>query len=158
MDRWCAAYEGITISTITPSRHHTITPSHHHPFTSRGPAVAQAAGRLCGETEHDARATMEDGMAQEQGGITDNKQQSRYELEVEGGTAVLQYMERDGALYLTHTEVPPELEGQGIGGRIVKHALDDARSRGVKVAPWCPFVRAYVERHPEYKEIVLEEE
>lgn len=97
-------------------------------------------------------------MAQEQGGVTNNEQQSRYELEVDGGTAVLQYMERDGALYLTHTEVPPELEGQGIGGRIVKHALDDARGRGMKVAPWCPFVRAYVDRHPEYKELVLEGE
>ena len=97
-------------------------------------------------------------MADDQGGVTDNADQSRYELAVNGQTAVLQYMERDGALYLTHTEVPPELEGQGIGGRIVKHALDEARSRGVKVAPWCPFVRTYVERHPEYKEIVLREE
>ena len=97
-------------------------------------------------------------MAQEQGGITDNKQQSRYELPVEGGTAILQYMERDGALHLTHTEVPPELEGQGIGGRIVKHALDEAKSRGVKVAPLCPFVRTYIERHPEYKGLVQDEE
>lgn len=97
-------------------------------------------------------------MAQEQGGITDNKQQSRYELPVEGGTAVLQYMERDGALYLTHTEVPPELEGQGIGGRIVRHALDEAKRRGMKVTPQCPFVRAYVERHPEYKPLVIEGE
>lgn len=97
-------------------------------------------------------------MAQAQGGIADNKQQSRYELAVEGGTAVLQYMERDGALYLTHTEVPPELEGQGIGGHIVKHALEDAKSRGMKVAPWCPFVRAYVQRHPEYQPLVIEGE
>lgn len=97
-------------------------------------------------------------MAQEQGGATDNRQQSRYELAVEGGTAVLQYMERDGALYLTHTEVPPELEGQGIGGRIVKHALEDAKSRGMKVAPWCPFVRSYIERHPEYRPLVLDGE
>jgi predicted GNAT family acetyltransferase len=96
-------------------------------------------------------------MAQEQDGITDNKQQSRYELAVEGDTAVLQYMERDGALYLTHTEVPPELEGQGIGGRIVKHALEDAKRRGRKVAPWCPFVRAYIDRHPEYQPLVLDE-
>lgn len=97
-------------------------------------------------------------MAQEQGGITDNKQQSRYEMQVEGGTAILQYMERDGALYLTHTEVPPELEGQGIGGRIVKHALDEAKSRGVMVAPSCPFVRAWIQRNPEYQPLVLEEE
>lgn len=97
-------------------------------------------------------------MADDQGSVTDNKQQSRYELSVDGGTAVLQYMERDGALYLTHTEVPPELEGKGIGSRIVKHALDDARSRGVKVAPWCPFVRAWIDRHPEYEALVLEGE
>jgi predicted GNAT family acetyltransferase len=97
-------------------------------------------------------------MAQEQGGVTDNKEQGRFELAVDGSTAILQYMERDGALYLTHTEVPPELEGKGIGGRIVKHALDDARSRGIKVAPWCAFVRAYIERHPEYQSLVLEGE
>ena len=94
-------------------------------------------------------------MAQEQGGITDNKQQSRYEMAVEGGTAVLQYMERDGALYLTHTEVPPELEGGGIGSRLVKHALEQAKSRGIKVAPRCPFVRAYIDRHPAYRPLVL---
>ncbi|MBW3569746.1 MAG: N-acetyltransferase [Gemmatimonadetes bacterium] len=97
-------------------------------------------------------------MAQEEGGVTDNKQQSRFELPVDGGTAVLQYMERNGALYLTHTEVPREMEGQGIGGRIVKHALEEAKSRGMKVAPWCPFVRAYINRHPEYDPLVLEGE
>ena len=96
--------------------------------------------------------------AEVQGGVRDNPDQSRFELDVDGRTAVLQYMQRDGTLYLTHTEVPPELEGQGIGGRIVKHALDEAKSRGVKVAPWCPFVRAYIERHPEYKPLVLEGE
>ena len=101
---------------------------------------------------------MEDWMAQEQGGVTDNKQQSRYELAMDGGTAVLQYTERDGALYLIHTEVPPELEGQGLGGRIVKHALEDAKSRGIKVVPWCPFVRAYIKGHPEYEALVHESE
>jgi predicted GNAT family acetyltransferase len=95
-------------------------------------------------------------MADEQ--VIDNADQSRFELPVGGDTAVLQYMERDGALYLTHTEVPPEMEGQGIGGRIVKHALEQARSRGMKVAPWCPFVRAYIERHPEYAPLVMEGE
>jgi len=97
-------------------------------------------------------------MADDQGGVTDNADQSRYELAVDGQTAVLQYMERDGALYLTHTEVPPELEGGGIGSRLVKHALEQAKSRGMKVAPWCPFVKAYIERHPEYRGLVLEGE
>ena len=97
-------------------------------------------------------------MADEQGGVTDNADQSRFELAVDGQTAVLQYTEREGALYLTHTEVPPELEGQGIGSRIVKHALEQAKSRGVKAAPWCPFVRAYIDRHPEYEPLVLDGE
>jgi predicted GNAT family acetyltransferase len=97
-------------------------------------------------------------MADDQGGVTDNADQSRFELPVDGNTAVLQYMERDGALYLTHTEVPPEMEGRGIGSRIVKHALDEAKRRGMKVAPRCPFVRAYIDRHPEYASLVLEEE
>ena len=97
-------------------------------------------------------------MADEQGGVTDNADQSRFELDVDGQTAVLQYMDRDGALYLTHTEVPPELEGRGIGSRMVKHALEQAKSRGLKVAPWCPFVRAYIQRHPEYQPLVLEGE
>lgn len=95
-------------------------------------------------------------MADEQ--VTDNTQQSRFELAVDGDTAILQYMERNGALYLTHTEVPEQLEGRGIGSRIVKHALEQAKSRGMKVAPWCPFVRAYIERHPEYQSLVLEGE
>lgn len=94
-------------------------------------------------------------MADEQ--VTDNADQGRFELAVGGDTAVLQYMERDGALYLTHTEVPAAMEGQGIGSRIVKHALEQAKSRGIKVAPQCPFVRAYIDRHPEYEPLVLQE-
>lgn len=93
-------------------------------------------------------------MAGDQDGVTNNAQLGRYELPVEGETAILQYTQRDGTLYLTHTEVPQRLRGRGIGSRIVKHALDDARGRGVKVAPSCPFVRDYVDRHPEYRPLV----
>ncbi|HEX2076630.1 MAG TPA: GNAT family N-acetyltransferase [Longimicrobium sp.] len=97
-------------------------------------------------------------MPEDQGGVRDNADQSRFELDVDGQTAVLQYMQRGETLYLTHTEVPPELEGRGIGSRIVKHALEHARSQGHKVAPWCPFVRAYIDRHPEYQPLVAEGE
>lgn len=97
-------------------------------------------------------------MAETSGGVVNNEAQDRYELAVDGGTAVLAYMRREGKIYLTHTEVPPELEGKGIGSRIVKHALDEAKAAGEKVAPWCPFVRTYIERHPEYQDIVAEEE
>lgn len=94
----------------------------------------------------------------EQSGVTDNAAESRYEMDVQGKKAVLGYNRKDGVLYLTHTEVPEELEGQGIGSRLVKHVLDDARANGEKVAPWCPFVRAYIDRHPEYEEIVAQGE
>ena len=97
-------------------------------------------------------------MAEEQGGVRNNQDQSRFELDVDGKTAVLQYMRRNGKLYLTHTEVPAELEGRGIGGRIVEHALEAARAEGITVAPWCPFVRSYIQRHPEYQPLVAEGE
>lgn len=92
------------------------------------------------------------------GSVVHNAEKSQYELSVEGGQAVLGYNRKGGTIYLTHTEVPEALEGQGIGSRIVKHALDQARADGVKVAPWCPFVRAYIDRHPEYEELVAEGE
>lgn len=96
-------------------------------------------------------------MADERG-VTDNADEGRYELSVDGQMAVLGYHRRGDTIFLTHTEVPEALEGQGIGSRIVKHALDTARAAGEKVAPWCPFVRAYIDRHPEYEEIVSAEE
>lgn len=97
-------------------------------------------------------------MAEEAGEVRDNREQSRFEMEVEGRTAILQYTRRGGTLYLTHTEVPAELEGRGIGSRLARHALEQARGEDLKVAPWCPFVRAYVERHPEYQPLVAQGE
>lgn len=97
-------------------------------------------------------------MAEQSGSVTDNAAQSRYELDVQGKTAVVGYERKGGTLYLTHTEVPEELEGQGIGSSLVKHVLDKARADGEKVAPWCPFVRAYIDRHPEYEELVAQVE
>lgn len=97
-------------------------------------------------------------MAEQSGGVTDNAAEGRYEMGVGGKTAVVGYNRKDGILYLTHTEVPEELEGQGIGSKLVKHVLDKARSDGEKVAPWCPFVRAYIDRHPEYEDLVAQGE
>ena len=60
-----------------------------------------------------------------------------------------------GRLALIHTEVLPAHEGPGVGGALVRFALDDARRRGLRVIATCPFVRAYVERHPETHDIVV---
>lgn len=57
-------------------------------------------------------------------------------------------------LVLVHTDVPPELEGRGVGGRLVQGVLETARERGTKIFPACPFVHAYIRRHPEYLDLV----
>jgi uncharacterized protein len=82
----------------------------------------------------------------------------QFEMPVDGKTAFLTYRREDGALHLLHTEVPKELEGNGLGSQLVRHALDAARAEGSRVVAFCPFVRAYVERHPEYAELVKEED
>lgn len=76
----------------------------------------------------------------------------RYVYEDGGAVAQLVYR-RDGArLILVHTEVPDELGGQGIGGRLVSAAVDDARSNGWTVVPWCPFARRWIETHADHVE------
>jgi predicted GNAT family acetyltransferase len=56
---------------------------------------------------------------------------------------------------LLHTEVAPELEGRGFGSALVGHALDEARERGLRVVPLCPFVDAFIRRHPAYADLVV---
>ena len=55
---------------------------------------------------------------------------------------------------LVHTDVDPKWEGQGVGSELVRGALDDLRARGLKVRPLCPFVAAFIRRHPEYEDLV----
>jgi predicted GNAT family acetyltransferase len=57
---------------------------------------------------------------------------------------------------MVHTEVDPGLEGEGIGSELVRGALDDVRSQGKKVRAACPFVRAYIERHDQYRDLVAD--
>lgn len=86
--------------------------------------------------------------------VTDNPDRHRYEMTVEGKTAVAVYERDDDTVTFTHTVVPSELEGRGIGSKLVKFALDDARANGLRVVPQCPFVAAWIERHPDYAELV----
>jgi predicted GNAT family acetyltransferase len=66
-----------------------------------------------------------------------------------GRLAELIYRRDPHQLVLIHTEVPPELEGHGIGGQLVRAAIDDAERRGLTVVPRCPFARAWLEQHPD---------
>jgi uncharacterized protein len=80
---------------------------------------------------------------------------SQFEIRTPAGSALLRYVLTDaGALDLVHTEVPPEFEGQGYGGALVEAALTYARAEGTAIIPTCPFVRHYVDTHPEHAEVV----
>jgi predicted GNAT family acetyltransferase len=88
--------------------------------------------------------------------VRDAPDRRRYE--VYDGTGALAgfttYATRPGKIIFVHTEIDPAFEGHGLGRTLVKGELDDARARGLRVVPLCSFVAAYVERHPEYDEIV----
>jgi predicted GNAT family acetyltransferase len=88
--------------------------------------------------------------------IRDNPEQSRYEAHVSGELAGwIEYLPRDGWLVFVHTEVLPAFGGRGVGARLAARALDDVRSRGLRVTPQCPFVAAYIRGHPAYQDLVV---
>ncbi len=82
--------------------------------------------------------------------VKNNESANQFEL----GAAFLRYRLKPGEITLVHTEVPPDLEGRGIGGALARAALDYARSTGLQVVPLCPFVAAYLKRHPEYADLI----
>ena len=81
--------------------------------------------------------------------VTDNQAQSRFELRADGHLAELLYRRNGNRLVLIHTEVPPELEGRGIGGALVMAAAGRAAREGMTLVPLCPFARGWLERHPD---------
>jgi uncharacterized protein len=81
--------------------------------------------------------------------VTDNQAESRFEVTMEGRLAELVYHRRGDRLVLIHTEVPVELEGHGIGGRLVSAAVDAAERDGLTIVPLCPFARGWLQRHPD---------
>ncbi len=86
--------------------------------------------------------------------IVDNNAAHRYELDIDGHIAAAYYELSGNVITFTHTEVPTELGGKGIGSKLVKGALDQVRARGLRVVAQCPFVKAYIGKHPEYADLV----
>lgn len=84
--------------------------------------------------------------------ITNHSETNRFEGKIEGKTAIVEYMDRPDKIVFTHTEVPVGLEGKGVGGAMARFVLDYAREQGKKVLPLCPFIKAYIQRHPEYQD------
>jgi predicted GNAT family acetyltransferase len=86
--------------------------------------------------------------------VIDNKAEQEFELTVDGYRAVAAYQLEGDTIVFTHTEVPPEIEGRGVGTKLIQAALNSARDRGLKVVPQCRFVRAYMEKHPETRDML----
>ena len=86
--------------------------------------------------------------------INNNTAQHRFELEVEGHLAAAHYKREGNVITFTHTEVPPELGGKGVGSTLVKGALDQVRADGLKVVAECPFVKAWIGKHPAYADLL----
>lgn len=86
--------------------------------------------------------------------VRDNTARQRFELDAEGHVAFSEYKRSDGVVTIMHTEVPPALNGKGIGSALVRGLLDLARAEGAKIRPLCPFVRSYIQNHPEYADLL----
>ena len=87
-------------------------------------------------------------------GVRNNTTEGRFELDVGGHLAVAYYTLAPGVITFTHTEVPPELSGQGVASRLIRGALDEVRAQRLRVVPKCPFVSAYMGKHPEYNDLL----
>lgn len=88
--------------------------------------------------------------------LKNNKERKRYEFDTDEGICAIDYMEnRNGAVYLTHTEVPYALQGKGVGGQLAEKVLQDIDSQGKTVVPTCSFVAGYMRRHPEWMRILM---
>jgi uncharacterized protein len=87
--------------------------------------------------------------------VVDVPEASRYELWLGGQLIGLAaYRRRNGRIAFTHTEVEESCEGRGFGGRLAAAALDAAREAALEVVPLCPFIAHYIERDPEYEQLV----
>ena len=86
--------------------------------------------------------------------VSNNAAQHRFELEVDGHIAAAYYERSGDVITFEHTEVPAELGGKGVGSKLVKGALDQVRAEGLSVVPQCPFVKAWIEKHPDYSNLL----
>lgn len=87
--------------------------------------------------------------------VRDNPTLHRFELDVEGHAAVAYYSLAPGVITFTHTEVPSELSGRGVGSRLARGALEAVRAKGLKVVAKCPFIGGYIAKHAEFADLLL---
>jgi predicted GNAT family acetyltransferase len=88
------------------------------------------------------------------GKLRDNEARNRFELDVDGIIAFVDYRKSPGAITLVHTEVPPELGGRGVGSQLARATLDAVRAQGRTLSVECPFIRSFMAKHPEYNDLL----
>ena len=89
--------------------------------------------------------------------LIDNVALHQYEFRIGDLIPRIEYIKtKNGEIYLTHTEVPSALEGKGVGSSLVRLALEDIERQQLRLVPLCPFVAGYVQKHPEWKRLVME--
>ena len=94
-------------------------------------------------------------MATDQLTVRDNPERRRFEIDLgDGSFAIAEYTLPAGKIMFTHTEVPEAHEGQGLGTKLIRFALDSARERGLRVIPICPFFAAYMHDHAEVQDLL----
>jgi hypothetical protein len=86
--------------------------------------------------------------------VRDNTELHRFELDADGQLAYSNYKREGGVITIMHTEVPPALNGRGIGSALARGLLAIVRAQGLKVVPRCPFVAGYIAKHPEYADLL----
>ena len=86
--------------------------------------------------------------------VRDNPERKRFEVDLGDAVAIAEYNLLTGKIMFTHTEVPPEHEGKGVGKALIEAALASARTRGLKVIPICPFFAAYMQKHAEVHDLL----
>lgn len=90
--------------------------------------------------------------------VTDNALRRRYEMVADGATAYVTYVRHGNRLTLVHTEVPKALSGRGVGSSLATAVLEEVRRRGRHVAVECEFLEAFINRHPEFADLVIEDD
>ncbi len=86
--------------------------------------------------------------------FSNNKKEFRYEATNGTDIAYLSYRWLKGSMVLMHTVVPPAMQGSGVGSALVKYVLDDAREKGLYIVVYCTFVKAYIDKHIEYADLI----
>lgn len=88
--------------------------------------------------------------------LIDNTEEKQFEFHIGKHKPLIEYIiSKNGEIYLTHTEVPVELEGKGVGSQLVKKVLTEIEKRKLRLVPMCPFVAGYIQKHPEWKSLIM---